>query len=207
MKKAMYILVCFLALLSLSCCGKEAVTSGNITDGNLPSTEFVGTDIVSITMHLSKLDKKYYDDTSAYCEINGFKSCTVDKENSLFTVTMEKSRHKFFLYEVGRTVVKNISDFIDSDTFPYFKNFKDYNEDFSRISLYVDKEGYNEDKMHSTLLYYVGECCMFYQNYTEKNEYSCKITVIDQTSGEIIDARSYRQDNTGNPPAEETANG
>ncbi len=207
MKKFMCVVLCAAALLTLSACKEKNVTdgnavNGNATDGNIYTTAYNGNDIVTIVMPLGMIPAEYQVDTDAYCEKNGFEACTIDFKTQTASLTMDKSKHKFFLADIGMTVIRNIASSFESEQYPYFKNLGEYNEDFSEITVLVDGKGYMADSTRSFLTYYVGECGLYYQNFTEKTEYICKVIVKDEASGEILDARSYAQDNTGKEPSE-----
>ena len=73
----------------------------------------------------------------------------------------------------------------------------EYNEDFSEIEIFVDKKGYSEDEQSSLLPYTISEYCMYYQLYTTREEYECKVTVKDSKTKKTLEVKTFNQNNLG----------
>lgn len=153
---------------------------------------------VNFTMPLYYLEEKYQNDLDAFCKDNNYIACTIDTQAQTFTVTMNALTHDLMLINVGIQSIKNMANVIESEKYPFFKELNKYNDDFSEITVLVDKAAYtaqNNDRESFTA--YIAGCGIYYQLYTESNDYSCKVTVKDKDSDEILDTKTYKQNNSG----------
>lgn len=182
----------------------EASTSSDFLDFSttLPSsTQLVTKDRnaqVQFTMPLFYLEEKYKNDLELFCKENNYIACTVDEQNQTFTVTMNAMTHDFMLSNVGLQSIKNMANVIQSETFPFFKKLVSYNDNFSEITVSVDSSIYKADTTdRESFQAFIAGCGIYYQLYTVENEYSCRVIVTDDESGEIIDVKQFRQNNSG----------
>lgn len=153
---------------------------------------------VQFTMPLYYLEEKYRNDLDLFCKENNYEACTIDETAQTFTVTMNSLVHDMMLINVGIQVIKNMANNIESEKYPFFKELNKYNDDFSEITILVDKAGYNASTTDKEgFMAFIAGCGIYYQLYTEKNEYSCKVVIQDKESGEILDAKSFEQNNSG----------
>lgn len=153
--------------------------------------------LVNFTMPISHLPDEAREDMKKYCAENNYESCVINEADGTYTVTMKALTHDFMLTRVGLQVIKNIAKAFDVKAYSYVKDIDSYNDNFSEITLLVDGEGYAAAKNRETLLAHVGSCGIFYQLYTPENTYTCRVIIKDEASGEIIDAKSFEQDNYG----------
>lgn len=154
-------------------------------------------ELVYFTMPLSHLKQEDREDLEGFCKKNNYENCVVNEAEGTFTVTMKALPHDFMLTNVGMQVIKNIALVYDVKAYSYVKDIESYNDNFSEITLAVDGEAYVKAKNREKLLAHVGSCGIYYQLYTTANTYTCHVIIKDEASGEIIDAKSFEQDNYG----------
>ena len=153
--------------------------------------------LVEFTMPLSHLDESDRKDLEKFCKKNNYESCVINEAEETFTVTMKALPHDFMLTNVGIQVIRNIGKVFDVKAYSYVKELESYNDDFSEIVLLVDSEEYVKAENRERLLSHMGSCGIYYQLYTVENTYVCRVIIKDADSGEIIDAKSFEQDNYG----------
>lgn len=153
--------------------------------------------IINFTMPLYYLEDKYKNDLDLFCKENNYISCTVDEKAQTFTVTMNGMTHDFMLTSVGIQVIKNLVNVIESDKYPFFKKLSAYNDNFSEITVSVDKQAYSASTDKESFMAYIAGCGIYYQLYTVSNEYSCKVIVQDIADGSVLDAKLFKQNNSG----------
>ncbi len=153
--------------------------------------------LVNFTMPLSHLPDGARDDLKKFCAENNYENCVINESDKTFTVTMKALTHDFMLTNVGLRVIRNIAKAFDVKSYSYVKDIDSYNDNFSEITLLVDGEKYVQAKNREKLLAHVGSCGIYYQLYTPENTYTCRVIIKDEASGEIIDAKSFEQDNYG----------
>lgn len=173
------------------------------TDGNVQVTEIVEIPTkdpnasVQFSMPLHYLEEKYRNDLDLFCKDNNYIACTIDEQAQTFTVTMNSMTHDLMLVNVGIQSIKNIANVMESEKYPFFKELGEYKDDFSEITVRVEKEGYNALEDKNSFMAYIAGCGIYYQLYTTANDYSCKVVVQDAESKEIIDAKLFEQNNSG----------
>lgn len=153
--------------------------------------------LVNFTMPLSLLEEDDRKDLDGFCKKNNYEDCVINEAEKTFTVTMKALTHDFMLTNVGIQVIRNIGKVFDLKAYSYVKELDSYNDDFSEIVLLVDGKEYVEAENRERLLSHMGSCGIYYQLYTAENTYVCRVIIKDADSGEIIDAKSFEQDNYG----------
>ena len=214
MKKILIAAICVLALLvgvivvDAIISNKEGDTVpvvSQYTDGdvrkttvvNLPTKDITSTDQVQFSMPLHYLEEKYRNDLDLFCKEHNYISCTIDEATQTFTVTMKASTHDFMLVNIGIQTVGTLGDALDTGKYPFLKKLGGYNDNFSEITVVVDGNAYNAAADKESFLAFVAGCGIYYQLYTTSNDYSCKVIVKDDATGEAIDAKLFRQNNSG----------
>lgn len=170
--------------------GKEhtTVVEASVKDPNAP---------VKFTMPISHLDEKDRKNLDAFCKKNNYDSCVINEDKKTFTVTMKAMTHDFMLTNIGMQVIKSVTSVFDSKEYPFVKELGGYNDNFSEITLLVDKESYAKSNNKEDLLQHVASCGIYYQLYTVENQYKCLVMIKDIETKELIDAQTYEQDNYG----------
>ena len=154
-------------------------------------------ELVYFTMPISHLEDSDKEDLERFCKKNNYENCVINEAEGTFTVTMKALAHDFMLTNVGMQVIKNIARALELKSYSYVKDIEEYNDNFSEVTLLVDGEAYVNAKNREKLLSHVGSCGIYYQLYTTADTYICHVIIKDETSGEIIDAKSFEQDNYG----------
>ena len=153
-------------------------------------------ELVRFTMPVSHLPEEARKDLKKYCAEKNYENCVINEDNT-FTVTMKAMTHDFMLTKIGMQVITNVAKVLDMKAYSYVKDIDSYNDNFSEITLLVDGENYIAAGNRENLLVHVGSCGIYYQLYTVENTYTCRVIIKDASSGEIIDAKSFEQDNYG----------
>ena len=111
---------------------------------------------------------------------------------------MNSLAHDMMLINVGIQTIKNMANSIESEKYPFFKELNKYNDNFSEITVFVDKAGYTaEGTDKEGFMAFIAGCGIYYQLYTTENDYTCKVVIQDKESGEILDAKIFQQNNSG----------
>ena len=213
MKKIIIIALSALILLSFACCGKKDEgpvfayrdEEGNIVTGTADEIDKVSTTkkekvkdrdaIVEIQFPIALIDSQYHDNLDKYAEEYGYKEVKLDKKTQNVKIKMTAMSYDLLLVRIGTKVMSSIGSTIESEEFPYMLGLGEYNEDFSRIEILVDKEKYQQDGQSSLLPYAISEYCMYYQLYTTREECACEVTVKDQKTNKVIETKQYNQAN------------
>ena len=217
MRKIILALLASVMLFTFACCGKEQEEpvfayrdeEGNVVTGTadqVQSTEKNNdkkkdmNETVVIEIPLPLVEEKYQNDLDKYAETYGYEEVKLDEKTQTVRIKMTAFSHDLLLVRIGTTVMNSIGSTFESEEFPYMTGIGEYNDDFSEIEIFVDKKAYNEDPQSSLLPYAIGEYCMFYQLYTTRDEYDCKVTVRDKDTKRVIETKEYHQDNLGTQP-------
>ena len=95
------------------------------------------------------------------------------------------------MIKMGMTTMSTIAKLVQSDSFPYFLEIGEYEEDFSAITLKVDGEKFKQDSTSSLLAMTVSESCLMYLTYTPAKKAKCTVTVIDSKTGEQLSREKF----------------
>lgn len=213
MKKIISALLALTILFSFACCGKKDDTSDsdkNGSDASQSQTEESKknkknkkpdkkgmNEKVDIEIPLLLVEEQYRNDLDKYAEEYGYEKVKLNKKTQTVEITMTSLAHDLLLTRIGITVMSSIGSTFESEEFPYMTGIGEYSEDFSEIEIFVDKKGYNSDDQSSLLPYTISEYCMYYQLYTTRDEYECKITVKDSKTKKKIETKTFNQNNLG----------
>lgn len=213
MKKVLIAAVCILVVLVGIIAADAIIEKKNevtvtrvyrYTDGDVQKTEIVeiptkdANTQVSFSMPLHYLEEKYRNDPDTFCREHNYISCVIDEQAQIFTVTMNSMTYDFMLINVGLQSIKNISNAIESEKYPFFKELREYNDNFSEITVLVDGAVYKAATPESeAFMAFIAGCGIYYQLYTVENDYECKVVVRDSASKDIIDAKVFKQNNSG----------
>lgn len=118
---------------------------------------------------------------------NGFISAKINADGSV-TYKIKKSDWKVLVEQMKAEIVKSLNDIVTSGDYPSVKKVT-YKNDFSEITLFVDKNLYNNN-LDSFALLQVTFTVAFYRVYNQSSpEFS--IIVRDIASNEIINQTNY----------------
>ena len=193
MKRLTALILALVLLAALSACGKDVVTNTDAVPSTTdPNTEMVITVPLSYMNFLSVTNEKYKDNIQLFCDDNDFLSYTEDTEAGTVTFTMTAFTYNGLLTKKGFELIGKITSLFESETYPYFTDIGEYNENFSHIVLFVDKQEFEKDEFSSSLAAYIADICMHnYQIFTTTADYSCTVTVKDAETEETISEKTY----------------
>ena len=213
MKKIISALLALTILFSFACCGKKDDTSNsdkNGSDASQSQTEESKknkknkkpdkkgmNEKVEIEIPLLLVEEQYRNDLDKYAEQYGYEKVKLIEKKQTVEITMTALSHDLLLTRIGITVMSSIGSTFESEEFPYMTGIGEYNDDFSEIEIFVDKKGYEKDEQSSLLPYTISEYCIYYQLYTTRDEYECKITVKDSKTKKKIETKTFNQNNLG----------
>lgn len=219
MKKIIIATLSLVILLTFACCGKKDEgpvfayrdEEGNIVTGTADDMNKTDSgedknkdkpkdrdEIVVVDFPLALIEEKYQNDLDKYAETYGYKEVTLNKKTQMVKIKMTAMSYDLLLVRIGTTVMRSIGSTIESEEFPYMLDIGKYNDDFSEIEIFVDKEKYQADGQSSLLPYSISEYCMYYQLYTTRPECACKVTVRDKETNRVIETKQYNQANLSN---------
>ena len=171
-KKIVLLLVCVLAFSSVLCACKKK-------------------DTVKVSINSSSLSEEELSDLDAFAAANGFLSAKLNKDGTI-TLIIDETEHNKLLYALGVSVIRNVYGMIGSEEYPYVKDIE-RNDDFTRITIFVDRAEYEKSGDGNLCSVFAGNCCMVYLKYTEYKEKDkiCTITVADYETKEEITKDVY----------------
>ncbi len=153
--------------------------------------------IVEIEIPRLIVEEQYRDNLDKYAEVYGYEKVEHNKKKDTVKIRMTAFNYDMLLIRMGMTAINSIGSTFESEEFPYMINIGKYNEDFSEIEIFVDRQGYEADAQSSLLPYTIGEICMYYQLYTTRDNYECKVLVKDNDTNTLIHEKQYSQSNFG----------
>lgn len=120
----------------------------------------------------------------------GYKKAVVNPDGSV-TYTINKAKWRKLLAEMKQSASASIDGFASSGDYPSVTSIK-YNNDFSKVDVYVNRTAY-ESSMDSMVCLNIYMNAHFYQlfNGTKQENISCEIQIIDSTTNELINTVKY----------------
>ena len=183
MKKFFVLLLAFCMLLTSAACAPSdpAASDNNNTNNNLltieinlPASMFADEDMTTF-------------DAEAYANEQGFTKASLNSDGSV-TVTMTKSKYTELLNEMTDSLEATFAELIEAESTPYIKEIT-HNEDFSTVTVKVEREGYESALFEMTPLL-IGMSVMVYQAFLDM-EAICVINIVDIANGETINSVTY----------------
>ncbi len=148
---------------------------------------------ITVTLPVDVVDEKYGDDLEAFAEAKGYFSIEKKGEDRV-KIKMREYSYRLLLTTVGMDTVSSIGYIMDSGDYPYIDDLAKYNDDFTDIIFTVDKKDYEKAENRDEFFDGVAYCCLYYQQYTEKNKGVCKITVCEKDSNVLIETREITEE-------------
>lgn len=199
MKKSAYIL--FLLLLTfLAACSSNDDTANSSEKGTetakaSASDEEGGVEVdknllsVEVSLPASFFEGQSAEDIVADAKEEGIE-VTANDDGS-YTYKMSKSEHKKLMDEMSNELDKSTADMVSSGDYPSIKDIS-YNKDFTKFTMVVEKEAY-ENSMDGFASLGLGMAGMMYQLFdgADPDDYSVSISVEDEASGEVISEVVY----------------
>ena len=114
---------------------------------------------------------------------NGYTAVKVNDDGSV-TYTIKKSAYNKIVAETKESTIQTLNEIVTSGNYPSIKKIG-YNDNFSKISVYVDKAAYTQS-MDSFAMLNIDIAVAFYQVLTQDKN-PLEISVIDISTNETFD--------------------
>lgn len=199
MKKILAFLLAFIMIFSLVACGKnEAPIESNIeiTEDEHEDSGPIEVDEklfnVDVTMPATFFEDMSEEAIKTAAEENGFANCLINADGSV-TYTMSKAKHKEMLDELKISFEDTIDSLINGEEqVASFVDIK-YNDDFSKIDIFVNKALYSSWDSFYVLTFYLAGA--YYQSFAgiDADKIDIIVNFIDNATQEIFETASYKE--------------
>lgn len=142
---------------------------------------------VEITLPASMFEGTNQEDIESKAKEGGISEVKFNDDGSV-TYRMSKAVHKKMMDEIRTELVKSLDEIANGEDFPSIKEIKG-NDDFSKITLSVDKAAY-ENSLDAFAILQCAMSGMMYQTFLGV-EPSLTVEVADEATGEVITIESY----------------
>lgn len=176
MKKIICMLLVLALSMSLSACGSEGGVFSNTVELTIPA-EF-----------LEMIDEDFDYTLTEENKENGFTDIKKNEDGSA-TYTIKKSDYKKLKKELQATTKESLDELVTEGSFPSLERIE-YNDDFSEITIFVDKDSY-ENSFDSLAVTTCGLCSLMYQIFDIDAENVCEVTVKDSSTDKVIDTQIF----------------
>lgn len=188
MKKVISFLLAAVMLLSLAACGGKEKTENN--DAAIQVDEGLLT--MEVTLAASFFEDRTDEDIIADSKEQGFLDCTINEDGSV-TYTMTKLKHQEKLKEFRDGLAETVNSLLEGENKVASFLSIDYNDDFSKIDIYVDPATYTSwDNLYALAFYISGA---YYQSFAgvESDKIDVVVNFIDNTTKEVLATASYQE--------------
>ncbi len=114
----------------------------------------------------------------------GYKSVSVNSEDNSVSFTLGKADHLMAVETIKTKVIENLENLAANTEYPSIKKEEHNADDFSSVTLYVDKKVF-ESNFDRFVDQYVFENVGFYQSFAQL-ELKCSLVIKDEITGEEI---------------------
>lgn len=167
MKKLVLLLLVISLMLSLVACGGRSKTKNSAGVSEPKNSAGVQVDEgllnVDVTLGATFFEDQTEDEIKANAKENGYSDCKINEDGSV-TYTMSKKKHSEMLDEMKTSFEELAAGCLEGEK--EVESFVDiqYNDDFSKIDIYVDAEQYTMwDLLYAMTFYITGAT---YQAFT-----------------------------------------
>ena len=145
---------------------------------------------VEVTVPASFLEGEDIDTVVAQAKEDGIKDVKKNDDGSV-TYKMTKAQHKEMMQEMKASVTEYVDELINDEDFASIKDVE-YNKDFSKFTLEVDKEAF-ENSFDGFAAMGLAMSGMFYQVYDGVDAEKLNVTIdtVDQSTGEVFGTVNY----------------
>lgn len=145
---------------------------------------------VEVTVPASFMEGEDIDTVVAQAKEDGIKDVKKNDDGSV-TYKMSKAQHKEMMREMKTSVTEYVDELINGEDFASIKNVE-YNKDFSKFTLVVDKEAF-ENSFDGFAAMGLAMSGMFYQVYDGVDAEKLNVTIdtVDQSTGEVFGTVNY----------------
>ncbi|TLS36460.1 hypothetical protein [Pseudalkalibacillus caeni] len=209
MKKTAYTLLILLLTFLAACSSNEqsSTSSANNEESETQSEETSKTDpeesndegesvevdknllSVEVKLPASMFEGESPEDIIAGAKEEGVK--VTQNDDGSYTYKMSKSKHKEMMKELSTNIDQTVDEMKTSDDYASIKDIT-HNDDYSEFTMVVEKETY-KNSMDGFATMGLGMSGMMYQLFdgAKPEEYSVKISLKDEASGEVFDEIVY----------------
>lgn len=200
LKKLTILIGVIILSLSISACGNEA-DEGIENETNLVETESLeeNTSIevdenlltVDITLPPSFFQDMTEEEIIANAKEEGYKSTKVNDDGSV-TYKMSKAKRKEMLKDMKISIDESIEELLEGEERVESFVEIEYNDNLSKVDIYVDPELYSEwDSFYTVQFYMFGA---FYQTFdgVASEDIDVIVNFIDNTTNDVINTGSYK---------------
>lgn len=145
---------------------------------------------VEVTVPASFMEGEDIDTVVAQAKEDGIKDVKKNDDGSV-TYKMSKAQHKEMMQEMKASVTEYVDELINGEDFASIKDVE-YNKDFSKFTLVVDKEVF-ENSFDGFAAMGLAMSGMFYQIYdgVDAEKLKVKIDTVDHSTGEVFGTVNY----------------
>ncbi|MGN7387843.1 hypothetical protein [Sporosarcina sp. SAFN-015] len=145
---------------------------------------------VEVTIPASFMEGEDIDTVVAEAKEDGIKDVKKNDDGSV-TYKMTKAKHKEMMEEMKANVTEYVDELINDEDFASIKDI-DHNKDFSKFTLEVDKEAF-ENSFDGFAALGLAMSGMFYQLFegVDEGKLNVSIDTVDQSTGEVFGTVDY----------------
>lgn len=150
-------------------------------------------EIVEFEMPVLFLDEKYQKNPGKLVKDKGYESAELTWNKKNVKIRLKALSYDIYLAKTGIETISAICETFESKEYPYVVNLGEYEDDFSYVTLLVNKKKFEKADNADALFTHVSNCCAYYllQDKDSPNEY--KIDICDQKTGKLLDSRSFNK--------------
>lgn len=198
MKKKLLAFLLLSLLILAACSSKDDANKADNNKQEEKKTEEPGGSVavdkgllnVEVTIPASFMEGEDIDTVVAEAKKDGIKDVQKNDDGSV-TYKMTKAKHKETMEEMKVNVTEYVDELINSEDFASIKNVE-YNKDFSKFTLEVDKEAF-ENSFDGFAALGLAMSGMFYQVYDGVDAEKLNVTIdtVDHSTGEVFGTVDY----------------
>lgn len=145
---------------------------------------------VEVTIPASFMEGEDIDTVIAEAKEDGIKDVKKNDDGSV-TYKMTKAKHKEMMQEMKTNVTEYVDELINDEDFASIKDIK-HNKDFSKFTLEVDKEAF-ENSFDGFAALGLAMSGMFYQLFEGVDDGKLNVTIetVNQSTGEVFGTVNY----------------
>ena len=150
-------------------------------------------EIVEFEIPLVFLESKYQKNLDKFVKDKGYESAELSWNKKNVKIRLRALSYDIYLMKEGISTISAICEIIESKDYPYVVNLGEYEDDFSFVTILVNKKKFKKVNNADALFTYVSNCCAYYllQDNDSPNEY--KIEICDEKTGEVLDSRTFNK--------------
>ncbi len=194
MKKLNFVALTLSACLLFSACGAKPDGGAEQEADALPEAGLqVDENLLTVDI---LFPASFYEDTDmstfdpeAYAEENGFKKVVVNEDGTVL-VTMSKAKHREIMDDLLRQIEESYAEIVRGEDTEYVAAI-DHTDDFRKISIVVDREGFDNAGIAAAFLplqLYVQSS--MYQIFNGDEIYS-EISFVDASTNKVMSSVVY----------------